>query len=81
MMQRLRQHSQIVTPDDISTAYKSHMESEIKVDSVNAKTGEVTHYWKQIKKQNHLLDCQYYGVAVGDLKGVFAHHVETELLD
>ena len=81
MMQRLRQHLQIVTPDDVSTAYKSHMESEIKVDSVNAKTGEVTHYWKQIKKQNHLLDCQYYGVAVGDLKGVFAHHVETELLD
>lgn len=71
MMQRLRGIGRIITPDDVTAAYRAHMESEIRVEAVNAKTGEISTYWKQIKKANHLLDCQYYGVAVADLKGVF----------
>ena len=71
LMHGLRMAGKIVLPDDVSQNFLDHMEAERREESINARTGEVTYYWKAIKRANHLLDCLYYCVAVAYVKGVF----------
>jgi cytochrome c len=67
----LRMSGKIIVPDDVSQNFLDHMEAERREETTNHKTGEVTYYWKTIKRANHLLDCLYYCVSVAYIKGVF----------
>ena len=56
-------------PKDITKELLESLLSEIKVESVNTKTGEVITYYKKIYRQNEMLDCFVYAYAAAERKG------------
>ena len=47
-------------PDDVDDKWRQHMGSEAKVTHTDPKTGRVKKGWRQIRKHNHMWDCEVY---------------------
>jgi hypothetical protein len=43
---------------DVPAAYQKHLNSAIKTTKKSFKTGRVTYFWKQLRKEDHLRDCE-----------------------
>ena len=51
-------HSDGFVADDAPEVWHTHIRAEVKVAVKNPLTGRTRMVWKQIGKQNHLLDCE-----------------------
>lgn len=60
------------TPDDVSEDYANQIDSEMKKEIVNKKTGAVQMLWVRTRRDNHLWDCEAMQVAVAMMLGVLA---------
>lgn len=57
-------------PQDISEAYLSQIDSEVKKDFVNSKDKSVSLRWVKIKKDNHLWDCEAMNLLIAIMLNV-----------
>jgi len=58
-------------PKDVSKVYKAHMKSEVRKEGTKGKTKNIIGYWEQVKRANHLWDCETYNVAAALMVGIF----------
>jgi phage terminase large subunit GpA-like protein len=65
-------------PGDVSDAYKLQIDSEVKRDEVNKKTGAVKQIYVKIKKDNHLWDTEAMSVAVAMMLGILSTSEDLE---
>jgi len=70
MLLTLRLSGSFLVPDDVPAVYQEHITSEIKKEIRNPMTGRARVIWKQVKKQNHLLDAELMGVVGALLHGL-----------
>ena len=66
-------------PSDISEDYKHQIDSEVKREVINKATGQMYKRYVQIKKDNHLLDCEAMQIAVAMMVGVLKSPEEEVL--
>lgn len=66
------------TPDDVPEEYAKQIDSEMKKEIVNRKTGAVTVQWVRVRKANHLWDCEAMQVAGAMMMGVLAGEAMVE---
>lgn len=59
-------------PIDVSSRYKSQINSEKKVRFTNKTTGKDDYKYVKIKRDNHYLDCEYYQVAAAVMATLFS---------
>lgn len=58
-------------PSDLSKAFETHMKSEKRIISKDAKTGQESTIWIQKTRRNHLWDCLTYQVGGGFILEMF----------
>jgi hypothetical protein len=66
----MRAETDFETPDDVSTDYLSHMESEEFIQERHPKTGEVIGKWIQLKARNDLFVDEAYIAMQLDMAGL-----------
>jgi len=55
--------------EDTPDVWKVHIDSEVKVEVKNPLTGRTRRVWKQVGKNNHLMDCECMGLCGAALHG------------
>jgi len=63
---------------DIRQEYMRHLNAEIKTTKVSPKSGRVTYYWKQVRRDNHALDCESMQYAMGLIGGVIEDDADRQ---
>lgn len=63
---------------DVRAEYMRHLNAEIKTTKQNPRTGRVTWYWKQLRRDNHLLDCEAMQFALGLAGGVIEDDLDKQ---
>jgi DNA-directed RNA polymerase subunit RPC12/RpoP len=63
---------------DVRQDYMRHLNAEIKTTKMNPRTGRVSYYWKQVRRDNHLLDCEAMQFAMGLVGGVIEDEADKQ---
>jgi hypothetical protein len=74
---RHTQPTKFHVPSTVSNHYIRQINSEIKMTRIAPITGRLVHYWKQIRKDNHLRDTELMGLAMALAGGI----LEDETMD
>ena len=65
-------------PDDASENYHKQIDSEVKKEVINKKTKKTEMRWVQVKKHNHMWDCEVHQVALAYLMGLLGSYLGLE---
>ena len=68
-------------PGDVSEAYKHQIDSEVKRDEVNKRTGAIKKIYVRIRKDNHLWDTEAMSCAVAMMLGILHSTDDTRLVE
>jgi hypothetical protein len=67
---RHTQPTKFHVPSTVSNDYVRQINSEIKTSRVAPLTGRLVHFWKQVRKDNHLRDCELMGLVMALAGGI-----------
>lgn len=65
-------------PSTVTNDYIRQLNAEIKTSRIAPLTGRLVHFWKQVRKDNHLRDCELMNIAMALAGGILEDEAMKE---
>jgi hypothetical protein len=65
-------------PSTVTNEYIRQLNAEIKTTRIAPLTGRLVHFWKQVRKDNHLRDCELMGLVMALAGGILEDEAMKE---